>query len=213
LYALFKWFGRLRVIGAEQVPPTGGVLLAPNHSSYADPPLTGVASPRPVWFMAKSELFKLPVLGWLITRVNAFPVKRAAVDRQALKIAHELLTSGKAVTIFIEGHTSPDGRLQPPSLGPAMIALRAGTPIVPVAIINADRLLPPRGKFIRFARVTVVFGPALSFPHLAGRHADRAALREVSETVMRHIAGLMRAHGGADRVPARYLEQEVMQDG
>jgi len=203
----------LKVIGAEQIPATGGVLLAPNHSSYADPPLTGVASPRPVWFMAKSELFRVPVLSWLIPRLNAFPVKRAAVDRQALKIAHELLISGKAVTIFIEGHTSPDGMLQPPSLGPAMITLRAGAPIVPVAIINADRLLPPRGKFFRFARVTVAFGPPLTFPHLAGRHADRAALREVSETVMRHIAGLMRAHGAADRVPAGYLEQEeVLRD-
>lgn len=210
--ALFKLFGRLRVIGAEHIPASGGVLLAPNHTSYADPPLAGVASPRPVWFMAKSELFRIPVLGWLIARVHAFPVKRAAVDREALRRAHELLTAGEVVTVFIEGRTSPDGLLQPPTLGPAMIALRAGVPIVPAAIINADHMLPRDGKLLKLSRVTVVFGAPLTFPHLAGRHADRTALREVSETVMRHIAKLMWEHGAADRVPSGYLEQEVTQD-
>jgi len=209
---VFKLVGRLKVIGAEHIPASGGVLLVPNHTSYVDPPLIGVAAPRPVWFMAKSELFKVPVLDWLIPKINAFPVKRAAVDRKALERAHELLTGGEALTIFIEGGRSPDGKLQSPSLGPAMIALRAGVPIVPVALINADHLLPRRGWFLRFSRVTVVFGPPLTFPHLAGRHADRIALREVAETVMRHIADLMRAHGAANRVPASYLEQEIMQD-
>lgn len=206
---MLKFFGRLKVIGAEHIPASGGVMLAPNHTSYMDPPVVGVASPRPVWFMAKSELFSVPVLGWLIPKIHAFPVKRAAVDRQALKIAHELLAEGKVLTVFIEGGTSPDGRLQPPSLGPAMVALRAGVPIVPTAIINADHLLPRHGKWLKFSRITVAFGPALTFPHLAGKHADRAALREVAETVMRCIADMMRTLGAADRVPAGYLEDSA----
>ncbi|MHB0936499.1 MAG: lysophospholipid acyltransferase family protein [Armatimonadota bacterium] len=206
-WCIVKFFGRLKVIGAEHIPATGGVMLASNHVSYIDPPLVGVGSPRPVWFMGKSELFANPVVNWIFRNVHAFPVKRGAVDREALKTVHGLLTSGKALTIFIEGGTSPDGRLQPPSLGPAMMALRAGAPIVPTAVINSDHLLPRHGKWLKFARVTVVYGPPLAFPHLAGKHADREALREVSETVMRHIAELMRAHGAADRVPEGYLEQ------
>lgn len=208
-----KFYGRLKVIGAEQVPATGGLMLAPNHTCYIDPPLVGVAvSPRPVWFMGKSELFTNPVLNWIYRKVHAFPVRRAAVDREALKIAHGLLTSGKALTVFIEGGTSDDGKLQPPSLGPAMIALRAGVPVVPIAIINADHLLPKHAKWFKFSHVTVVVGPPLSFPHLAGKQADREALREVAETVMRHIAEMMLAHGAADRVPPGYLEQEVTED-
>jgi len=208
-WVIARFYGRLTVIGTEHIPATGGLLLAPNHTCYIDPPLVGVAAtPRAAWFMGKSELFAHPVSNWILQSVHAFPVKRGAVDRQALKIAHGLLTSGKALTVFIEGGTSPDGRLQPPSLGPAMIALRAGVPIVPIAIINADHLLPKHAKWFKFAHVTVVFGPPLTFPHLAGKHADRAALREVAETVMRRIAELMHAHGAADRVPAGYLEED-----
>lgn len=203
-WLIAKIFGRLRVIGAENVPRTGGVVLAPNHTSYIDPPLAGVGCRRKVWFMAKAELFAIPVLGAIIPRVGAFPVRRSTADRQALRRAHELLTAGEVVNIFFEGGRSPDGRLLPPELGPAMIALRAEVPIVPVALINADRLLPRHSAFLHFTRVTVVFGEPLTFPHLAGKAGDRTALREVGETVARRVAELMRAHGAADRVPEGY---------
>ncbi len=203
----FAWFyGRLRIIGAENIPRTGGVIIAPNHTSYFDPPLAGGCGPRSTFFMAKAELFRIPVIGKLIGIVGAYPVKRGTADREALRRTDELLKGGKAVTIFIEGGTSDDGRLQEPELGPAMIALRAGVPIVPTAIINADKLLPKGSKFFHFTRLTVIYGAPVSFPHLAGKTTDRAALREVSTTVMRHIADLMRAHGAPERVPEGYLE-------
>lgn len=207
-----RFFGRLTVIGRENVPSLGGLVLAPNHTSYIDPPLVGVGVSRPVWFMGKSELFDVPVLGKLLPKVHAFPVKRDVVDRRALMQASELLTQGKAVTIFIEGSRSPDGKLMPPVLGPAMLALRTGVPIVPVAIINADHLLPRHSKFFHFSHVTIVYGKPLFFPHLKGKQADRAALQEVSVAVMRQIAELLRAHGAADRVPAGYLEEQETQD-
>ena len=163
-------------------------------------------TPRPVWFMAKSELFAIPVLGPLIRRVHAFPVKRGSADRQALRTAHELLASGKAVTIFFEGGRSKDGRLMPPELGPAMIAVRANVPIVPIALINADHLMPRTGG-LKFAHVSAVIGEPLRFPHLQGKAGDRSALKEVSEAVGRAIAALLCAHGAADRVPPGYLQE------
>ncbi|MHB9024000.1 MAG: lysophospholipid acyltransferase family protein [Armatimonadota bacterium] len=206
LTMLCKVFGRLVVIGREHVPATGGAVLAANHTSYADPPLVGVASPRPIWYMARAELFKVPILGGVIGRVHAFAVKRNTADRQALRRAHELLTGGEIVTIFPEGTRSTNGILQPPEMGMAMIALRAGVPIIPTALINADRLLPRHGVFLHFTRVKVVFGEPLTFPHLAGRTSDRAALVEISHTVMRRLAALLREHGAADRVPPGYLD-------
>lgn len=204
-WAIAVIFGRLRVIGAECIPRTGGVVLAANHTSYLDPPLVGVVAGRPTWFMGKSELFDVPVLGWLLWRVHAFPVKRGTADRQALRRAHELLTEGKALNIFPEGARSPDGRLQPPEAGTSLIAIRAGVPVVPIAIINADRLLLRHGG-LRFTRLTVVIGAPLTFPHLAGKSPDRAALREVSDAVMCRIAELLREHGAPERVPEGYLK-------
>jgi len=201
---LFLIFGRLTVIGRRNVPATGGVLLASNHTSYMDPPLAGVACPRPIWFMAKADLFTVPILKSLIPRTHAFPVKRGAVDRQALRRTYELLAAGKIVNIFFEGGRSKDGLLGRPESGIAMIALRAGVPIVPTALINADRLLPRKAKMVCFTRLTVIFGEPLTFPHLVGEKPTREALREVSETIARKVAELLRAHGAPERVPENY---------
>lgn len=208
-FVLIKLFGRLRVVGRPQVPRTGGVLVASNHVSYIDPPALGVASPRPIHFMAKAELFRVPILGPLIRRLGAFPVKRGTADRTALRTAHELLTAGKLVVVFFEGKRSPDGKLQSPELGAAMIALRAGVPIVPAALINTDHLLPRHGKRLHFSRVTVVFGEPLTFPQMAGKAGDRAALQEVSDIVASRIAALLQANGAAARVPEGYPQTIV----
>jgi 1-acyl-sn-glycerol-3-phosphate acyltransferase len=214
LAILLRIMSRTQVVGRAHVPRRGGVVLAANHTSYADPPLVGVSTPRPTWFMAKSELFDVPVLGPLLRHVHVFPVRRGTADRQALRRAQELLTAGEALVIFPEGGTSPDGRLLPPELGLALVALRAGVPIVPIAVIDSDRLLPRHASRAHFARVKVIFGEPLAFPHLAGKSGDREALREASVTVMRAIAALMRAHGASERVPDGYLEEaEEVGDG
>ncbi|MHB9131685.1 MAG: lysophospholipid acyltransferase family protein [Armatimonadota bacterium] len=206
LGVIYLVFGRLKVVGREHVPPSGGAIFAPNHTSYADPPLVGVASPRPIWFMAKAELFTPAWFGRIISTTHAFPVKRGGADRQAIRHTQQLLSEGKIVNIFIEGTRSPDGVLQSPELGVAMFALRAGVPIVPVAVINSDKLLPRHSIFPHFSRVKVVFGEPLSFPELAGKHADRQALTMVSEAVARRLAELLRTHGAPERVPEGYLE-------
>ena len=202
-YLFLRFVGRLRIIGTEHVPRRSGVILAANHSSYADPPLMGASTPRPIWFMAKIELLQTPFLGAFIKRLHAFPVRRGTADRQALRTAHELLTGGEAVLIFFEGGRSKDGRLMPPALGAGMIALRANVPVVPVAIVNADQLMPREGG-LHFARVTVIYGEPISFSHLEGRQSDRAALQEVGDAIAAHVANLLRQHGAAERVPDGY---------
>jgi 1-acyl-sn-glycerol-3-phosphate acyltransferase len=106
--------GGVRVEGRERLPQSGAVILAANHVSYLDPPLMGlVAAPRPLWYMAKAPLFRVPVLGAVMRLFRSFPVRPDAADREALRKAGEILAAGEALLIFPEGGCSDDGELQP----------------------------------------------------------------------------------------------------
>lgn len=150
---------RTRVVGIEHLP-AGGAVLAGNHVSYLDPVLLWSAAPRPVHFMAKSELWNNRVFGMLLSAVLAFPVRRGSADRVALAHANEVLASEELLGIFPEGtrHRSGDETLGEANEGVAFIALRAGVPIVPVGIEGTQRAMPPGALFPRFPRVTIVFG-------------------------------------------------------
>ncbi len=193
-----RLFGRWKVIGRENIPPKGGVILAGNHVSYIDPPALGAGATRPVHFMAKQELFRIPVLGFLIRNVGAFPVKRGTADRNALRRAVDLLKSGKIVGMFPEGTRSLDGKLKPPEAGVGMIALRAQVPVVPVALVNTEKLLAPHSLFFRFCHIKVVYGEPVALDDLVGR-SGRDAVDEVGRRVMSAIGQLLREHRPAQR--------------
>lgn len=144
-------FGRLEIIGAENVPKEGGALIASNHLSNLDPPLIAASIGRPIYFFAKEELFRVPILGWWIAQVNAFPVKRLEHDVGAFKKARALLARGESVLLFPEGRRSKTGDLGPPKPGCAMLAVKAGVPVVPVCIMNSHRLF-------EFKKLKVAFG-------------------------------------------------------
>ena len=187
LRVLFRIFNRWEVRGREHVPTSGGVLLIANHTSYADPPIVGTACPRPVHFMAKAELFRIPVLAGLIRRTHAFPVQRGAGDRAALRRAVHLLREGKVLLIFPEGTRSPDGRLMELEIGAAFIALSGRAQVVPTAIVGADHLLP-RGKPILLpAKLRVSFGRPVD---LSGLHAQRPTRQLLHEATGRMTAAL-----------------------
>jgi 1-acyl-sn-glycerol-3-phosphate acyltransferase len=133
---------RWRVTGRQNVPARGGVLLAPNHISDIDPPVVNLSLFRPLWFMAKSELFDIRLLGPLIRFSQAFPVERGGADRAALRRAGQLLENGQAVVVFPEGRLSQSGELQPLLPGVTMLALHAGVPIVPVGLHGSNNVLP-----------------------------------------------------------------------
>lgn len=180
VWFLYRLLGRLRVEGAQHVPRHGAVILAPNHVSAADWPAVGVAAPRRLWFMAKEELFGIPVLGWWIRLGRAFPVRRESADRQAIRRTEALLARGEAVVIFPEGRVSEDARLQPLKPGVALVALRTGALVVPVGLLGTERLLPYGRNVPRLVREPVVvrFGPPLCFDDLRDGAASppRAAL-------------------------------------
>lgn len=186
--------GRYRAYGTENVPKDGGVILAPNHISYLDPPAVGVGIRRQVHFMAKLELFQIPVLGFLIKSVGAFPVKRGTADRAALKRAIELLQQGKVVCLFPEGKRSETGEPLDAELGVGMIVLKAKVPVVPVAVIGTTSVLPFDSPLPRFGKIRMYYGKPISFEHLYDKSSDRAAIEEVGATVMESIRKLRSEH-------------------
>ena len=187
----FRVFCRWQVVGAENCPGSGPVILAPNHISYLDPPAAGCAVPQPVWFMAKHELFKIPLLGPILPRVHAFPVRRGAPDRAALRHAEALLREGKTVVLFPEGARRFDGRLGDPEPGVAFIALRTRAPVVPVVLVGTDRALPRHSVLPRPARVEVRLGRPIGLSDLYHRRVDRSALDEAGRRIMAGLRNLL----------------------
>ncbi|HOM71413.1 MAG TPA: lysophospholipid acyltransferase family protein [Armatimonadota bacterium] len=188
-------FGRYKAVGAGNVPSEGGVILAPNHVSYIDPPAAGCGiRKRQVRFMAKSELFKIPVLGYLIDRVGAFPVKQNTADRAALKKAMDLINSGNIVCLFPEGTRSLIGELMEAQPGLGMIALKTKAPVVPAALIGTNKMLPPHSWYLHFSRIKVVYGKPMTFDDLYEKGMSREAIEQVGERVMAAIAELLEQH-------------------
>lgn len=187
---LFRSVYRWRVEGAERVPREGGVLLVANHASYLDPPLLGSAAPRPVHFMAKADLFKIPVLSWVLPKVKAFPVRRGAADRNAVRTAIDLLRQGEVVGIFPEGTRTRTGELLPPQRGAGLIALKAEVPVVPVALIGTFRPFRIVRGIPRMNRFVVRFGEPIDLtPYLQSEAKD--SVDRINERMMREISALM----------------------
>lgn len=152
---IFKTVFRWQIIGPENVPQTGGVIIAANHVSLWDPPLVGSALTREIHFMAKQELFCIPVIGWLTKKINAFPVKRDSADRNAIKHAVKILEEGKVLGVFPEGTRSKTGKLGEPEPGLALIAAKAGALVVPTAVI-VPNLVGGKGNMLPCFKV--IFG-------------------------------------------------------
>jgi len=187
---VFGFLTRWRITGLENIPRQGAVLIMPNHISLLDPPAVGAPIPRRTHYMAKVELFAVPVLKQLLPRINAYPVKRGEADRAALRHTYQLLEQQAVVVLFPEGTRSPDGQLQPAEPGAAMIALRSGTPVVPVAVVGTASILRPGASIPRPGRIRLRYGRPRTFPELAGRRTTKADIRRVGDMIMSYIAEL-----------------------
>jgi 1-acyl-sn-glycerol-3-phosphate acyltransferase len=151
---------RTRVSGLENVPASGGAILAGNHVSYADPVLLWCRSPRPVRFMGKAELWDGAFLGWACDHVWAFPIRRGVADREALAAAAGFLREGDIVGMFPEGRRHREGEGDAHG-GAAFLAIREGVPIVPVGVAGTDLIRPAGSRMLHFPRVAISFGAPL----------------------------------------------------
>jgi 1-acyl-sn-glycerol-3-phosphate acyltransferase len=149
---IFKLFYRCHVFGIENIPKSGGAIVAPNHISFFDPPLSGSAMKRPLYFMAKRELFNIPIFGWIIKQTNAFPVKRGSLDLLAVKHALHILKKGKLLLMFPEGTRSKNGKIGKARAGVGMVACVAQVPLIPVKIENTNSMLQFKQIKIKYGR-------------------------------------------------------------
>ena len=164
VFPIFRLFFRGQTLGMSNVPKTGGVVVVSNHGSHLDPPILGHALSRPVAFMAKSELFRVPVLSFIISACGAYSVKRGAGDREALRTASNRLNEGWATGVFLDGTRQENGRVNEPKAGAALLAARTGCPILPVAIVNSHRAFP-KGSFLpRFVSIHLKVGELIDPP-------------------------------------------------
>jgi 1-acyl-sn-glycerol-3-phosphate acyltransferase len=180
--------GGFEIKGKENIPLEGGVLVSANHISYLDPPLVGSLLPRRATFMARSGLFDIPVLGWII-KGAAFPVDREKTRPSTIKETVRRLKGGELIVIFPEGKRSDSGELMDAKRGVGMIASLSRVPVVPALIVGSDRALPVDAKWLKRARVTVVIGKPIYYNSITeGKNYSGHELHEeISRRVMAAI--------------------------
>ncbi len=177
---MFGTMWRMRVYGAENVPASGPLIVACNHVSYLDPPVLGAASPRRISYMAKQQLFAIPVLGPAIRAVGAYPVDREGPATAAIKRSVEVLRAGGVIGIFPEGTRNLTGTNQARG-GVALLASLGKAPVVPARLDGT-------GGARRLQQIRVYFGRPLSLP--TDRKASREDMANFTDEVMRAIRSL-----------------------
>jgi len=185
-----RLFFRLRIIHRERMIQAGPVILAMNHQSYLDPPFAGTTCDRAIYFLAKRTLIDVPVLGWLLPKLNVIPVNQEGIDRSALKALIRVLKSGNAALVFPEGARTLDGDLQPAQPGLGLVIAKTLAPVVPMRIFGAREALPRGGGSLRFVPITIVVGEPIFFTAADLGSRGKDLYGRLSQRVMDAIAGL-----------------------
>lgn len=201
IYAFLRWFmremtrtyliGLFRMVGVENVPRTGPLIICPSHSGTLDPPMVPAFTPRgDTWSMAKSEYFKGGITEFLFRQYHAFSVVRHTADRAALKRSFDLLKAGHALIIYPEGTRVESGVLAAPEPGAGFLAQKAGCPVVPVGLSGTRECLPKGAHWPRRVPVTITFGKPFM---VASKRSDgtRVSHQEAADAIMVEIAELL----------------------
>ncbi|MGI9086603.1 MAG: lysophospholipid acyltransferase family protein [Chthoniobacterales bacterium] len=185
-----RLFFGFRVLHRERRILKGPVILAMNHQSYLDPPLAGVSSGREVYFLARKTLLDLPVLKFLLPRVNVIPVDQEGTDRSALKALIRILKAGNGTVVFPEGERTLDGRMQPALPGLGFVIAKTLAPVLPMRIFGAHEALARGSARLRFRRITIVIGEPIYFTEADLLPRSKELYQQLSERVMAAIAAL-----------------------
>jgi 1-acyl-sn-glycerol-3-phosphate acyltransferase len=194
VHAACRAYFRLQLRGVRHIPREGAVLIVPNHQTFADPPLVTIPVRRPVYYMAWSRLFDIPVFNQFIRLLRAFPVDIEARDSRATREALRLLRAGAALMIFPEGERTRDGGVQRFKPGAFRLAVSTGVPVLPVTIAGGDRAWPPGRVLPRPGRITITYHPLL---HPGPVRDSREAARDLAERTRTAIVSALprgRAH-------------------
>ena len=193
-YHLSRLAGRLlfqfRVIHRERMIQGGPVILAMNHQIYLDPPLAGITCDRAIYFLARRTLLDVPLLGWVLPKVNVIPVNQEGVDRSAIKTLIRLLQAGNGVLVFPEGSRTLDGNLQPAEPGLGLVIAKTLAPVVPMRIFGAREALPRGGGGLRRVPITIVIGEPLVFTAADVEQPGKSLYAGLSDRVMKAISAL-----------------------
>ena len=201
IYAFLRWLmramtrtylvGLFRVMGVENVPRTGPLIICPSHSGTLDPPMVPAFTPRSdAWSMAKSEYFRGGLNEFLFRQYHAFPVVRHSADRNALRRSFDLLKAGQTLVIYPEGTRVESGVLATPEPGAGFIAQKAGCPVLPVGLTGTRECLPKGARWPRRVPVSITFGKPFT---VASKRADgsRISHQEAADAIMLEIAELL----------------------
>jgi 1-acyl-sn-glycerol-3-phosphate acyltransferase len=178
----------LKVYGTRHIPPTGGALIVSNHQSYLDPVVLAVHLRRPMSFMARATLFKGKFFGWLISNLNAIPVRQGEGDVGAVKETIRRLQEGHVLNIFPEGSRTESGAIGPMLAGAALVIRRAGVPVVPAVIYGSFEAWPKGRKLFQTHPIRVLYGPPLAVEGLKA-----AAITELIDRTLRRMFDELRA--------------------
>jgi cytidylate kinase len=194
-YAINQWVFRtgarllwgLRGEGIENVPRSGGVILASNHKSYLDPPLIGSILPREIHYLGKKELFRMPLLGAWVRTHNVIPIDREGFDRSGLETALGVVRGGGALLLFPEGTRIRRPGMGPPREGVGFLVARSGVPVVPVHVRGT---WGPERRWFRSGGITIRYGVPVVFPPVPPGRAGRLQFPEIAREIVEAISAL-----------------------
>jgi 1-acyl-sn-glycerol-3-phosphate acyltransferase len=187
--AVYATYFRWRVFGAENVPLTGGVILASNHASFLDPPLVGAGLKRDINYLARESLFRFPGIGALLRSWNSVPVDRDGGGARGLKKILDRLLAGGGIILFPEGTRTRDGRLQPARSGIGLTVIKSTAPVVPVRVFGTYEAYGRHITLPRPRRIAVKYGAPMNFEVLRAeaKTCDKARLKQIYQQVADEI--------------------------
>ena len=180
---VYKFVFKGHLIGRDNIPPKDSFIMVSNHGSLLDPPFLGHALGRNISFMAKAELFKVPILSFIITACGAYPVKRGIADKNTIKTACKKLSNNNCIGIFIDGTRQKNGRVNKPKQGAALLAFKNQKLLLPVAIINSHKLIRFKFCIPSFSKIVIKVGNPVHPPKSSSRDDLNAVTMQLQNKI------------------------------